>query len=106
MAEPTKRDAVPGQQILYQKLAEIGSHNLARVHGEWADGWSCLIAINFSTRPADRARIYRDWLTGLSRRRIEDVAYAYETARDLAGIELKVSMGLTTTDDQEVARAA
>jgi hypothetical protein len=106
MAEILEATRASTEQFFYAKLVEISSHNLDRMRCEWMEAWDCLIAINSTLRPADKAKIYRDWLTGFSRRRVEDVAYAFETARELAGVELRFSMGLATTDDQQAARAA
>lgn len=106
MAEIVKATKATTEQFFYAKLAEVSSRNLARIQDEWTEAWACLIAAGSAVHPVDKAKICREWLTGASQRRVEDVVYAFETARELAGVELRFSMGLATREDERAALAA
>ena len=62
--------------------------------------------INGAVLPADKLRIYQDWLKDFSHRRTEDANYAMEAARDLSNTEMKLSMGLIEKEDLQAAKAA
>jgi hypothetical protein len=99
--------ATPEQQSeLSAKLVEVNQYYLDRINAEWVESWKFLAAVNGTMLSVDRMAIYQDWLRGLSQRRMQDVTYAMEVARTLGGIDLKLSLGLTTREDLLTSTAA
>jgi hypothetical protein len=91
---------------IYAKLAEVNAHYLHRIQAEWQEAFHVFWKINGAVLPADKLRLYQDWLTDFSHRRTEDASYAMEVARDLSNTEMKLSMGLIEKEDQQAAKVA
>jgi len=91
---------------IYAKLAEVNAHYLHRIQAEWQEAFHVFWKINGAVLPADKLRLYQDWLTDFSHRRTEDASYAMEAARDLSNTEMKLSMGLIEKEDQQAAKVA
>jgi hypothetical protein len=88
------------------KLAEVNAHYLHRIQAEWQEAFHVFWKISGAVLPADKLRLYQDWLTDFSHRRTEDVNYAMEAARDLSNTEMKLSLGLIEKKDLQAAKAA
>ena len=87
-------------------MVEVNQYYLDRINTEWVEGWKFLAAVNGTMLSDDKMAIYQDWLRGSSQRRMQDVTYAMEVARTLSGIDLKLSLGLTTREDLLASTAA
>ena len=88
------------------KLAEVNAHYLHRIQAEWQEAFHVFWKINGAVLPANKLRLYQDWLKDFSHRRAEDANYAMEAALDLSNTEMKLSMGLIEKEDLQAAKAA
>ena len=84
---------------LAAKLVEINQHYLDRAHAEFMEGWDMLMKINAEQQAVDRVKAWQDWLQGFSKRRVEDAAYTADAARALSGMDIKLAVGFSTSEE-------
>ena len=106
MLELARNEMLRKQSDISATLADLNQHYAERIKVELLETLDVFWKMNAAALPIDKVNLYRNWLTGFSQRRMEDVSYAMEAAQVLSSTEMKRSMGLVENEDLEAAKAA
>ena len=93
---PTPTSDLPSPDSrMWERAIEVNQHYLNRACVEWTEGMDFLAKFNGAMLSVDKIKVYQEWVKGFSQRQAEEPAYAMETARDISGMNFKLSASWT-----------